>query len=220
MNVAPLPAIRRATPADVPTLARLFAAAFVRDPLFDWLTRTGTGRQVALQRFFAWVLERRTLPHGETWISTDGMAAAAWIPPHAPAVPSGVTDDLRMVPVILRLTGLTRWARGAAMATAMEHAHPKVPYFYLAFIGVAPRMQGSGLGSALLRETLARADAAGTGAYLENSNPRNLKLYERAGFAVTREVKARPDAPPVFAMWRAPKSSLGKTRQGSSTISQ
>jgi ribosomal protein S18 acetylase RimI-like enzyme len=214
MNISPQPAIRRATPADVPNLARLFAAAFVRDPLFDWLARSGGRRQLALQRFFAWVLERRTLPHGETWISADGMAAAAWIPPHA-QTPSRIADDLRMLPVILRLTGITRLARGASMAAAMEHAHPKVPYFYLAFIGVAPRMQGSGLGSALLRQTLARADAAGTGAYLENSNPRNLKLYERAGFAVTREVKARPDAPPVFAMWRA-----GKSRQGSSTISQ
>jgi ribosomal protein S18 acetylase RimI-like enzyme len=220
MNAAIQPSFRRATLGDVPSLARLFAAAFVRDPLFDWLARAGTKRQRALQSFFARMLERRTLPHGETWVCADGLAAAAWIPPHAQAAPSRLTEDLRMLPVILRLTGLTRLPRGAAMAAAMESAHPKVPYFYLAFIGVAPRMQGAGLGSALLRQTLARADAVGAGAYLENSNPRNLKLYERAGFVVTREVKARPDAPPVFAMWRAPVTSLGKTRQGSSTMSQ
>ena len=215
MNIVAQTSIRRATPADVPNLARLFAAAFVRDPLFDWLARAGRQRQTALQSFFARILERRTLPHGETWVTADGLAAAAWIPPHAQAAASRLTDDLRMLPVILGLTGLSRLPRGAAMAAAMESAHPKVPYFYLAFIGVAPRMQGAGLGSALLRQTLARADAAGAGAYLENSNPRNLKLYQRAGFAVTREVKARPDAPPVFAMWRA-----AKARQGSSTMSQ
>jgi ribosomal protein S18 acetylase RimI-like enzyme len=215
MNISPQTPIRRATPADVPSLARLFAAAFVRDPLFDWLARAGRQRQTALQSFFGRILEHRTLPHGETWVAADGLAAAAWIPPHAQAAPSRLTDDLRMLPVILRLTGLQRLPRGAAMAAAMENAHPKAPYFYLAFIGVAPRMQGAGLGSALLRQTLARADAAGAGAYLENSNPRNLKLYERAGFVVTREVRARPDAPPVFAMWRA-----AKARQGSSTMSQ
>jgi ribosomal protein S18 acetylase RimI-like enzyme len=98
------------------------------------------------------------------------------------------------------------------MAAAMEDAHPKVPYFYLAFIGVVPRMQGRGLGSAILRATLERADASGANAYLENSNPRNLKLYEREGFSVMREIRARSDAPPVFAMWRP--------RQGSSTMSQ
>jgi hypothetical protein len=50
---------------------------------------------------------------------------------------------------------------------------------------------------------------------LENSNPRNLRLYESAGFSVLREIKARRDAPPVFAM-RRPARAL----QGSSTMSQ
>ena len=35
------------------------------------------------------------------------------------------------------------------------------------------------------------------------------------GFTVLREVKARADAPPVYAMWRP-----AKARQGSSTMSQ
>ncbi|HEX3485172.1 MAG TPA: GNAT family N-acetyltransferase [Micropepsaceae bacterium] len=214
MTVSAQAPIRRATPADVPALARLFAAAFARDPLFDWLARAGTKRQFALQRFFGWVLERRTLPHGETWMSADGAAAAAWIPPYAQSGSRWV-EDLLVLPVILRLTGLARLPRGAAMASAMERAHPQAPYFYLAFIGVVPRMQGAGLGSSLLRHTLARADGAGVSAYLENSNPRNLKLYERAGFSVTNEVKARRDAPPVYAMWRP-----AKTGQGSSTMSQ
>jgi hypothetical protein len=59
----------------------------------------------------------------------------------------------------------------------------------------------------LLERTLARVDAARAGAYLENSNPRNLTLYERAGFTVTREIIARRDAPPMFAMWRPAKRS-------------
>jgi ribosomal protein S18 acetylase RimI-like enzyme len=214
MTISAQAPIRRATAADVPALARLFAAAFARDPLFDWLARAGGRRQFALQRFFGWVLERRTLPHGETWMSADGAAAAAWIPPYAQTASRWV-EDLRVLPVILRLTGVTRLPRGAAMASAMEKAHPQTSYFYLAFIGVVPRMQGAGLGSLLLHHTLERADAAGASAYLENSNPRNLKLYERAGFSVTGEVKARPDAPPVYTMWRP-----AKARQGSSTMSQ
>jgi ribosomal protein S18 acetylase RimI-like enzyme len=202
MNAPVQPTIRRATQADVPRIARLFAAAFAPDPVFDWLVRTGAKRQPALQRFFTWIVERRTLPHGETWITADGLAAAAWIPPYAPAAASRLAEDLRLLPVMLRLTGFSRLARGASMATAMEHAHPDLPYFYLAFIGVAPRVQGAGLGSALLRQTLQRTDAARADAYLENSNPRNLALYQRAGFTVTSEIKARPDAPPVYAMWR------------------
>ena len=214
MNTALRTAIRRVTPHDAPRIADLFAAAFARDPLFDWLARRGRDRAGALQGFFGWVLESRTIPHGETWMSADGSAAAAWIPSDAQTAPASLMDDLRMLPAILRLTGLSRLPRAAAIAAAMKQAHPKEPCFYLAFIAVAPRRQGRGLGTALLKETLARADAAGTSAYLENSNPRNLKLYERAGFSVTREIRTRPGAPPVFAMWRP------AARQGSSTMSQ
>jgi ribosomal protein S18 acetylase RimI-like enzyme len=204
-----VPAIKRASIDDAARLARLFAAAFDRDPVFHWLARDGGARATALQRFFFWVLRERSLPHGETWMAPDGYAAAAWIPPYFDSKknPPTFRGDMRLLPVILGLTGLSRFPRGAAMAQALEAAHPKEPFFYLAFIGVAPRFQGSGLGSALLTDTLARVDAAGAPAFLENSNPRNIKLYERAGFSVTHEVVARRDAPPLFAMWRPARAT-------------
>ena len=193
---------RRANLDDAARIARLLAASFARDPVFEWLARAGAKRPMALQRFFYWVLRERMIPSGETWITPDGMAAVAWIAPYAEARPTTFLDEARLLPVILGLTGLTRFARGAAMAAAMDEAHPKEPFFYLAFIGVAPRFQGSGLGSALLEESIARVDAAGAPAFLENSNPRNIPLYERFGFRVEREVIARRGAPPLFAMWR------------------
>jgi ribosomal protein S18 acetylase RimI-like enzyme len=199
--------VRRATPDDVPRLARLFTAVFATDPVFDWLTRNSRSRHEALERFFLRVLKNRTLPYGETWLTAKGLAAAAWIPPYSPLQSPSLIDDLRMFPTILRLTGLQRLARGAAMASAMADSHPVEPCFYLAFIAVAPRLQGAGLGTLLLERTLARVDAARVGAYLENSNPRNLGLYERAGFTVTREIVARRDAPPMYAMWRPARRS-------------
>jgi ribosomal protein S18 acetylase RimI-like enzyme len=199
--------VRRATAGDVPRLARLFTAVFATDPVFNWLSRAGRSRNRALERFFLRVLGSRTLPYGETWLTANGLAAAAWIPPYSPLQTPSLIDDLRMLPTVLSLTGLPRLTRGAAMASAMAEAHPVEPCFYLAFIAVAPRLQGAGLGTLLLEHTLARVDAARAGAYLENSNPRNLKLYERAGFKVTREIVARRDAPPMFAMWRPAKRS-------------
>ena len=198
-------ATRRAAPEDATRIAHLLAAAFSRDPIFNWMTRLN-GRATALNRFFHWVLRERAIPLGETWMTADGYAAAAWIAPYAEARPDNLRDELRILSVLLSLTGASRFARGAAMAKAIEHAHPPEPYFYLAFVGVAPRFQGSGLGTALLENTLARVDATGMPAFLENSNPRNVKLYERLGFRVTREITARKDAPPLFAMLRPGKS--------------
>jgi ribosomal protein S18 acetylase RimI-like enzyme len=220
MNIAPrrnalgqaVP-IKRATPADAARIAPVFAAAFAEDPVFDWLARGGKKRARALERFFFWILSR-TIPHGETWLDVDGLAAAAWIPPVLEAAPPSFVDDLRILPAVLRLTGLSRLARGAAMAAAMERGHPQAPCFYLAFIGVAPRAQGTGLGSALIAHALARVDAVGANAYLENSNPRNVGLYERAGFSIVREIKARKDAPPIFAMWREGRGQKTENRNG------
>ncbi len=88
------------------------------------------------------------------------------------------------------------------MADAMEKNHPHERHFYLAFIAVAPRLQGLGLGSTMLEVNLRRIDEFGTPAYLENSNPKNARLYERHGFAARRNI-APPGAPPLIAMWRS-----------------
>jgi GNAT superfamily N-acetyltransferase len=194
-------AVRRATLDDAGRIAFLFAAAFARDPVFDWLART-TGRAEALSRFFTWVARERAIPLGETWMTMDGRAAITWVPPYREAKPDNFREEFRLLSEIFSLTGLGRLARGGAMARALERAHPPEPYFYLAFFGVAPRFQGEGLGTALMQKTLERVDAVGMPAFLENSNPRNITFYERFGFRVTDEVGVRKDAPKLYAMLR------------------
>lgn len=190
---------RRANLNDAPALARLLAAAFQSDPVFDWIARPGRRRAEVMEGFFFWLLRSRAIPFGEVWAS-DG-AVAVWIPPDAPASPGGFFDQLRLLPLFVRLCGLPRFFRGSAMGDAMEKNHPRDSHFYLAFIAVAPRLQGLGLGGALLEATLRRADAHGAAAYLENSNPKNTALYERSGFVARRNIAPR-GAPPMIAMWR------------------
>ena len=87
------------------------------------------------------------------------------------------------------------------MAKAMEENHPHERHFYLSFMAVAPRFQGVGLGSAILETTLKHVDNARMPAYLENSNPKNARLYERAGFVALKNI-APEGAPPLVGMWR------------------
>jgi ribosomal protein S18 acetylase RimI-like enzyme len=202
----------RAAEEDAGSLSRLFATAFVNDPVFDWIARPGPKRAAALERFFFWLLKARAIPFGEVWMSEG--AAAAWLPPDAPASPGGFAEQMKLMPLFVRLCGLGRLMRGSAMADAMEKNHPTEQHFYLAFIAVAPRLQGLGLGGALLEATLKHADAGAMPAYLENSNPKNAKLYERYGFVAKRNI-APKGAPPLIAMWRP---ACGD--QGSSSESQ
>jgi len=192
---------RRATIDDAGTLARLFAAAFSADPIMDWIARPAPNRARALEQFFFWLLRVRAIPFGEVWMSADGGACAAWLPPGTPASPGGFFEQMQLLPMFVRLCGFPRLLRGSAMGDAMEKNHPHERHFYLAFIAVAPRLQGLGLGGAMLDATLKRVDAAGMPAYLENSNPKNTRLYERSGFKPRRSI-APPGAPPLMAMWR------------------
>ena len=199
--LAAIAAPRRATVDDAATLSRLFAAAFTADPIFNWMARPGPRRAQVLEQFFFWLLKTRAIPFGEVWKSADGNVCAAWLPPDTPASPGGFFEQMRLLPLFVRLCGFPRLRRGSAMADAMEKNHPKEQHYYLAFIAVAPRLQGLGLGGAMLEATVKRADELAVPAYLENSNPRNTKLYERAGFVARRNI-APPGAPPLISMWR------------------
>jgi GNAT superfamily N-acetyltransferase len=167
---------RRAGPADIGALTQLFVAAFLNDPVFNWTARTGPKRAAALEQFFFWLLHERAIPAGEVWMSDDGATCAAWLPPDTTTQPSGFFEQLRLLPIYVRFCGFARLKSGSAMAKAMEENHPHERHFYLPFMAVAPRLQGMGLGSAILETTLKRADSAGMPAYLENSNPRNTRL--------------------------------------------
>jgi GNAT superfamily N-acetyltransferase len=192
---------RQAGEGDLVALAQLLAAAFATDPVMDYIARPGARRAEGLRQFFYWLLKVRALPFGEVWMSNDASACAVWLPPNVPASPGGTWEQLKLIPMFIRLCGFPRLGRGSAMADAMEKNHPHDPHYYLAFVAVAPRLQGNGLGGAILEATLKRADARKAPAYLENSNPKNTRLYERCGFAVRKNI-APAGAPPLLAMWR------------------
>jgi ribosomal protein S18 acetylase RimI-like enzyme len=195
---------RRATPKDAVALAQLLAAAFATDPVMDYISRPGAKRAEGLRQFFYWLLSVRAMPYGETWMADDASCCAIWLPPNAAASPGGLVEQLKLIPMFIRLCGLPRLMRGSAMADAMEKNHPHDPHYYLAFVAVAPRLQGMGLGGTILESTLRRIDAEHAPAYLENSNPKNTRLYERCGFT-TRKNISPAGAPPLIAMWRPEK---------------
>jgi ribosomal protein S18 acetylase RimI-like enzyme len=88
----------------------------------------------------------------------------------------------------------------------LDDAHPRdVPHFYLSLLGTRAAHRGRGHGLGLLEQNLLRIDATGMPSYLEASNPANVALYERYGFAVRDSFKLPADGPEVFTMWRDPR---------------
>jgi ribosomal protein S18 acetylase RimI-like enzyme len=64
----------------------------------------------------------------------------------------------------------------------------------LQMIGVDPARQGRGLGSALLHAAVTRIDAAGDVAFVQCSNSRNVRVYERFGFEAIAQVRVSEGA--------------------------
>ena len=197
-------AVRRATPADVPALARVLADAFYDDPAGRWFFPQARTRRRRLERFFRLVaLERMALPHDEVHTTEDLAGAALWMPPGS--LESSTLAELLLLPRIVRSCGPDT-ARTLRNIAAMDAVHPHEPHWYLPQIGVATGRQGQGIGSALLRPVLDRCDAEGMPAYLEATTTRSRDLYARHGFEVV-EVMTLPDGgPPLWRMWRDPRS--------------
>ena len=79
-----------------------------------------------------------------------------------------------------------RWAE---VFEAMAKLHPAEPHWYLGTLGVDPRLQGRGIGRALLADWLAEVDREPSSAYLETDRPENVAFYERAGFVALGETR-------------------------------
>ena len=200
-------ALRRAAEApvmasisDLPKVADDLSAAFAADPVFNWFLRDDARHASARLKLFR-LLIGMGLADGQVARPATGAAAAIWLPSENLG-PTPFLQELRALPALLAATGFSRLKRMAALRAMMDAHHPKEPHAYLWFLGVRPQAQGHGVGSRLLAAGLAQVDAKGLPAYLESSNEANVPLYRRHGFEVVEVLRAKPDAPPMWAMWR------------------
>jgi predicted N-acetyltransferase YhbS len=194
--------IRSATRADVPELSGVLARAFHDDPPFLWCLPDPDGRPRRLRRIFTTILSREVLRHGAVQVACQDdriIGGALWVPPHRRQ--ASTVRQLTAVPGFLRGFG-RRIGCGSEFATACAKAHPAEPHWYLYVLGVAPALQGEGVGAALLRSGLARCDQERLPAYLESSKLGNVTLYQHFGFQRTGTIDLPAGAPEITTMWR------------------
>jgi GNAT superfamily N-acetyltransferase len=196
-GTAPDVAVRIATAADLDPLADVLTEAFVTGPLADWLIPDAAARHEVYARCFRLVLAH-AFDVGYVRVGGDGAAVAVWFPMTEPQQPSDYEERL--------VDAVGPWLdRFLLKATTCDPRHPVEPHHYLAYLGVAPARQGTGLGSALLDHVHAELDAAGLPAYLEATNARNRDLYLRHGYTTAGPFTLPDGGPPMWGMWRAPR---------------
>ncbi len=185
-------------------VGEILGRAFVDDPVMNYIQPDKS----FIPRYFKAVFIRYYARYGLSLVTPDHTGAALWLPP-------GIST--RFPPFFFALAwigrhlskenGLRMIVRADRLLRQVDRARPVKSHYYLHALGVVKKNQGQGIGSLLLRETLAVCGGEGKPAYLECSNEKNLPLYARHGFRVTGEYRLEPDAPLIWFMTRETSGS-------------
>ncbi|MET9780193.1 GNAT family N-acetyltransferase [Nocardiopsis alba] len=191
---------------DVPAIARVLGRAFYDDPLYRWFFPDDETRMARSIRINALLAGFVHVPAGQAEVLRvrEGdrsvvRGAALWTPPGADA--QGVASLLRSLPHWADLVGPRRVPRIMRYFAQLNPPAPKEPHWHLAVLGTDPSVQGTGVGTRLLRSGLDRADAEGVPVSLETMNPANIGYYERHGFHVFHVLEG-PEIPTTHFMLR------------------
>ena len=208
---------REVTLADVGELSTLYAAAFDDNPAYSSIFQLRASDPAAHAAALKWMFERRVaLLHGAGGpflVATDGgdgrVLAAAGIVKHSRK--AGLAEMLQAgllewpfrwgLPSLLRALTLDNGILEGADGGGHDGADVKGDTEgELSMVAVAPGAQGRGVGSALMKELLARWDAQRGGALTLGTQRRvNVTFYERLGFVVTH---AREATSTQFGHWQ------------------
>jgi ribosomal protein S18 acetylase RimI-like enzyme len=191
-------------PVDAARAAALLARAFQEDPMTRFILPDPDARAGLLPWFLGATVDYG-LRYGEVY-TTPGVVegVAIWLPPGKTHLTLGRMLRAGMLATPFRF-GPAAFGRFVTLVSHVEGVHKRVapmPHWYLWGLGVEPARQGQGLGGALLRTVLARADAAGSSCYLETFNPASVPFYRAHGFTVAAEEDVPKGGPRVWAMLR------------------
>lgn len=172
------------------------ADAFVTNPLHQ--RAFGAGRMDQNRLFFH--IGLRHMFNGQSFVALINGAPCGYVhfnawpnclpaPEELPAaIATLLTPLAEAIPQVIRW--FTRWC----------HLDPAEPHSHLGPIGVAPAMQGKGVGTALMRRYVEHLEQVNVAGYLETDRAENVEFYKKFGFVVQRNEELI--GAPVWYMWR------------------
>ena len=178
--------ITAASSSDIDEAVACLATAFAQDPITGFLLQTRQGYRERVTQFFSLLMRARIELEMPVFVArgAHGIGGATmgystlrseW--------PVGLTEEwVRFEEAIPGLTD-----RMAIYDEVAAKFKPPAPHYYLGVIGTDPTLQGSGIGTQLLKSfcEVSAGDRLSSGVYLETAQASNLGFYGRAGFVET-----------------------------------
>lgn len=206
--------IRPAGPADLDAAGATVASGFMDEPVACWLFPDEPGRRQVGARVFRSMVEDAHA-NGEVLIGEDprapGQAAAVLL-----SLPMGDDESLaggqdafgRYAERMAIFAELTGERHQVFLKRTGERYPDRAGHLDLPCLAVLPRYRGTGIGNALMRHRLARADAAGLAAYGDATTLSWAQLLiDRHGFEPFGAELTLPGEPTtrLWPVWRQPK---------------
>jgi GNAT superfamily N-acetyltransferase len=175
--------IVRLADSQIPAAAVTLARAFHDDPLMVYAIPDPASRARLLPDVYARMIRFGTLA-GEVYATADALdGVALWLPPDAKWTRENI--EASGMDQLATLIGNDAYQRYRDVVTREWNARERDmtgACWYLFLLGVEPSRQRRGLGGALMRPVMERADAVHLECYLETENQHNVAFYLKQGF--------------------------------------
>jgi len=196
----------RISKSHIGTTSQVLSRAFHDDPLFTLFIPDIRQRRNKLHHIMN-TLVRYSVSCGEVYTTSPNFeGVSVWLP--SDKVEMNFWRGLRSggLSIILNL-GLAATFKQLSVSDLMCSVHKRLissPHWYLYILGVEPKLQGKGYASNLMKVMLNRADQEGFVCYLDNTNEKNLSMYQHYGFKVIEEYQVPESDVRLWAMLREP----------------
>ncbi len=183
--------------------------AFDEDPMWSTILPDRTEYERAMPILWKGVIAY-CHTYGHVHTAADVVGVACWALPGKarPTLWRALRTGFLFPRLVMVLSAASR-KRFLAVVGWIDRLHGHLmpePHWYLWALGVAPEMQGRGIGGRLLEPVLARADEGGMPCYLETQTERNVAFYRKRGFELVREERMPDVDLPIWFMVRRPRS--------------
>ena len=177
--------MRRAEKDDKPVVVDILANSFKDNKSVNYIIPQAGSRKKRLLRLMEYSFDYCML-FGEIYLSDDKKACALVVFPDKKETNfTGIMLDSKLA---LSCIGIFNLLNVLKRESKIKTLQPKIPMYYLWFIGVQSEDQHMGRGSSLLGELIIRSNSMNRPIYLETSTLNNIPWYQKFGFQIYEEL--------------------------------
>lgn len=187
--IADLNNLLRLEKSQVRAASEVLSRAFHDDPLFSSFIPDPLQRKKKLH-YLLETMVHYSVSYGEVYATSPNFeGVAVWLPFDKVEMTlwRGIRNGGLSIIFNLGLRSTFRQLSVSDLMSSRHKRHITSPHWYLYLLGVEPELQGKGYASKLVKAMLDRTDREGLACYLDNTNEKNLTMYQRYGFRVIEE---------------------------------